>query len=59
MTNIAAIRQLFPQSARNAGGPVAMGPSTYRGACPYDAIFTYRKDQVPDWLKNSKVERAA
>jgi Na+-translocating ferredoxin:NAD+ oxidoreductase RNF subunit RnfB len=28
-------------------------------ACPYDAIFIYRKDQVPDWLKNSRVERAA
>ena len=28
-------------------------------ACPYDAIFIYRKDQVPDWLKSSRVERAA
>ena len=28
-------------------------------ACPYDAIFIYRKDTVPEWLKNSKVERAA
>ncbi len=28
-------------------------------ACPYDAIFIYRKDRVPDWLKNSHVERAA
>ncbi|HEX9578440.1 MAG TPA: 4Fe-4S binding protein [Myxococcales bacterium] len=28
-------------------------------ACPYDAIFIYRKDRVPDWLKDSKVEKAA
>ena len=28
-------------------------------ACPYDAIFIYLKDRVPDWLKNSRVERAA
>jgi Fe-S-cluster-containing dehydrogenase component len=28
-------------------------------ACPYDAIFIYRKDTVPEWLKNSRVERAA
>jgi len=28
-------------------------------ACPYDAIFIYRKDRVPDWLKNSSVEKAA
>jgi Na+-translocating ferredoxin:NAD+ oxidoreductase RNF subunit RnfB len=28
-------------------------------ACPYDAIFIYRKDTVPEWLKSSKVDRAA
>jgi len=22
-------------------------------ACPYDAIFVYRKDQIPDWLANN------
>jgi Na+-translocating ferredoxin:NAD+ oxidoreductase subunit B len=26
-------------------------------ACPYDAIFIYRKDSVPAWLLESKVEK--
>jgi Fe-S-cluster-containing hydrogenase component 2 len=32
-------------------------------ACPYDAIFVYRKDQIPDWLapniRQEPTEKAA
>lgn len=28
-------------------------------ACPYDAIFVYRRDEVPEWLKESKFDKAA
>src|SRR2546421_490408 len=27
--------------------------------CPYGAIFIHRKDRVPDWLKNSRVDKPA
>lgn len=28
-------------------------------SCPYDAIYIYRKDQIPDWLRNTQVEKTA